>query len=111
VGTYFSLKVEGLLMRMMLTAQLSTSAANPAMTDGRFGKMLETLMARAKPEAAYFTATDGERSAVIFFDLVQVSDIPWICEPLFMTANAKVELKPVMTADDVQAGLAKVAQG
>jgi hypothetical protein len=98
-------------MRMMLTAQCSTAKANAAMMDGRFGKMIETLMARAKPEAAYFTATEGERSAVIFFDLVQASDIPWICEPLFAAAEAKVELKPVMTPEEVQTGLARVAQG
>jgi hypothetical protein len=97
-------------MRMMLTAQFSTATANAAMTDGGFGKMVETLMGRAKPEATYFTATDGERSVVAFFDLAQASDIPWICEPLFAAVGAKVELKPVMTAEEVQAGLAKLAQ-
>jgi hypothetical protein len=35
------------------------------------------------------------------------SDIPSIVEPFFDAVHAKVELQPVMTAEDVQAGLAK----
>jgi hypothetical protein len=33
------------------------------------------------------------------------SEIPAICEPFFMNMNAKVEMSPVMNADDLKKGL------
>ncbi len=75
--------------------------------DGRLGKIMSTTIERLKPEAAYFTTMNGDRGGFIVFDLKHPSDIPSICEPFFMELGAKVELTPVMTADDVQAGLAK----
>ncbi|MGC1180882.1 MAG: hypothetical protein WA884_18120 [Methyloceanibacter sp.] len=57
------------------------------------------------PEAAYFVAQDGLRSAMIFFDMQDASDIPGIVEPLFMGFDAEVELLPVMNADNLKKGL------
>ena len=62
-------------------------------------------MTKLKPEAAYFVAQDGLRSAMIFFDMQDASDIPGIVEPLFMGFDAEVELLPVMNADDLKKGL------
>ncbi|WP_232248537.1 hypothetical protein [Streptacidiphilus rugosus] len=61
------------------------------------------------PEAAYFGAKDGCRTAFIVFDLKETSDIPKIVEPFFMKLGAKVEFIPVMNFEDVQAGLSKVS--
>ena len=92
-------------MRTMLKIQMSVEAANAAAKDGRLGKVIGATMERLKPEAAYFTAVNGDRGGFIVFDLHHPSDIPAICEPLFLELGAKVELAPVMTAEDVQAGL------
>ena len=70
-------------------------------------RVMSTTLERLKPEAAYFTTVNGDRGGFIVFDLKHPSDIPSICEPFFMELGAKVELTPVMTPDDVQAGLAK----
>lgn len=94
-------------MRTMLKVQMSVDAANAAIKSGRFGKIMSSTLERLKPEAAYFTAVNGDRGGFIVFDLKHPSDIPSICEPLFSELGAKVELTPVMTPDDVQAGLAK----
>lgn len=94
-------------MRTMLKVQMSVEAANAAIKDGRLGKIMSTTLERLKPEAAYFTAVNGDRGGFIVFDLKHPSDIPSICEPFFMELGAKIELTPVMTPDDVQAGLAK----
>jgi hypothetical protein len=98
-------------MRMMLTATFPVEAANAAIADGRFATTIQKTMERIKPEAAYFTATDGRRSATIVFDLAAPSDIPSICEPLFVEFNATIQIVPAMTADDVAAGLAKANAG
>jgi hypothetical protein len=96
-------------MRIMLKIQMPAEAANAAIRDGRFGKVLTSTLERLKPEAVYFTAVDGDRGGFIVFDLQHPDDIPSICEPLFYELHAKVELFPVMTAEDVQTGLAKAS--
>ena len=91
----------------MLKVRLSVEASNAAIKDGRLGKVLASTLERLKPEAAYFSAVDGDRGGFIVFDLQHPSDIPAICEPFFTELGAKLELLPVMTAEDLQNGLIK----
>jgi hypothetical protein len=42
---------------------------------------------------------------MMFFDMKDASEIPGIVEPLFAGLNARVELLPVMNADDLKKGL------
>src|SRR5579862_4594740 len=100
----------GKTMRMLLKMQMEVEAGNRAIRDGSFGAMLERVMGQIKPEAAYFTAIDGKRTGLIFFDLQEPSQIPAIAEPFFMTVGAKIEFLPVMTPEDVQKGLAEAAK-
>ena len=90
-------------MRMMLKIMIPTEAGNRTIKDGSLPKILEGAVARLKAEAAYFVAEDGVRTAMIFFDMRDSSDIPSIVEPLFM--GIVVELLPVMNADDLRKGL------
>jgi hypothetical protein len=92
-------------MRMMLRITIPTEDGNRAIKDGSLPKLLERTVRNLKSEAAYFVAEGGLRTAMIFFDMQNVSDIPGIVEPLFMGFNAKVELLPVMNADDLKKGL------
>ena len=61
-------------------------------------------MNKLKPEAAYFLAQDGVRSAILFFDMQDTCEIPAIVEPFFKGLHAEVELVPVMNANDLQEG-------
>jgi hypothetical protein len=97
-------------MRMLLRVQMEVEAGNSAIKDGSFGEILDAVMARIKPEAAYFTAIDGKRTGLIFFDLENASDIPAIAEPFFHGVNAALDLFPVMTPEDVQTGLAEASK-
>lgn len=97
-------------MRMMLKVQIDVEAGNRAIRDGSFGEVMDRVMGRLKPEAAYFTAINGKRTALIFFDMQEPSEIPAIAEPFFMTLNAEVELSPAMTAEDVQRGVSEAAE-
>ena len=92
-------------MRMMLKIMIPTEAGNRTIKDGSLPKILESAVDRLKAEAAYFMAEDGVRTAMIFFDMLDSSDIPSIVEPLFMGIDAEVELLPVMNADDLRKGL------
>jgi hypothetical protein len=92
-------------MRMMLKIVMPTEAGNRAIKDGTLAKLLEATMSKLNVEAAYFVAEDGMRTAMMFFDMSDSSDIPPIVEPLFMGADAEVELLPVMNAEDLRKGL------
>jgi hypothetical protein len=42
---------------------------------------------------------------MMFFDMKGASEIPAIAEPLFAGLNARLQLLPVMNADDLKKGL------
>ncbi len=95
-------------MRCLLKMELETEAANKAIADGSMADLLQELLGKLKPEAAYFTPENGSRASFIFFDLADPSDLPAITETAFQKLNAKVTITPVMNLEDLQKGLAKL---
>ena len=95
-------------MRMMLKVSMPVEAGNAAVKDGGLKKVVEEAMGRLKPEAAYFFAENGCRTALMVFDLVDASDIPSIAEPFFTVLNAAVTMIPVMNGEDLAKGLQKL---
>src|SRR5579864_1774533 len=79
--------VGGVIMRTLLKVSFTVEASNNAIKDGSLPKILDSLLERLAPEAAYFWTQDGQRGGVIVFDLKPQSDIPSIAEPLFMGMN------------------------
>ena len=92
-------------MRMMMTVSMPVEAGNAAAIDGTLGSTIKKILEATKAEAAYFTANNGERTGFIFFDLKKASDIPGLVEPAFLALNARVNLQPVMTAEDLAAAM------
>jgi hypothetical protein len=97
-------------MRMLMRVQMEVEAANRAIKDGSFAQTMDDVMRELQPEAVYFTAQDGKRTGFVVFDLKEPSDIPAAAEPFFMGVKAKIDMSPVMTAEDVQAGLQKASK-
>jgi hypothetical protein len=95
---------------MLLKVQMDVEAGNRAIRDGTWGQTMERVMPQLEPEAAYFTALDGKRTALIFFDLKDPSQIPSVAEPFFMAVNASVELSPAMTIDEVRKGIEEASK-
>lgn len=98
-------------MRMLLRVSLDTPTANDAIKNGTLPKTIEKALADLRPEAAYFTTQDGFRTAFIFFDLQDSSQMPKTGEPFFLELGAKVQYTPVMNADDLRKGLAALNGG
>jgi hypothetical protein len=97
-------------MRTLMKVSIPVEQGNKAIQDGSLPRVIQQTMESLRPEAAYFTAdSDGKRHALIVFDLKDSSDIPVIAEPLFIGFNAEVTMTPVMSAQDLQAGLTKFA--
>lgn len=95
-------------MRTLLKVTMEVTASNKAIMDGSLPKIMQTAMERLKPEASYFTAMDGCRTALIVFDLKDPSELPSISEIFFLNLNAKVEFSPVMNAEDLKKGLESI---
>jgi hypothetical protein len=97
-------------MRVMLKFTLPVEKGNQAFNDGSLKAAMEAAMGKLKPEAAYFGLFEGKRGGMLFIDIVEPSQIVETVEPLFLNLNAAVEIVPVMSADDLRAGLAKLSQ-
>ncbi|TMQ90078.1 hypothetical protein ETD83_37030 [Actinomadura soli] len=95
----------------MLRAHLDVKVANEALSSGRLPQIMESLMSRLNPEAAYFGPSEGVRCCSFVFDMQDSSLLPTIVEPLFQELGAKIEIQPVMNADDLRKGLAALQQG
>jgi hypothetical protein len=88
-------------MRCLLKAEFCTDTSNAAVRDGSLGKIIRSILDDLKPEAAYFLASGGKRTAYLFLNLQDASQIPALAEPWFLALKANVEIVPVMTADDL----------
>ena len=89
-------------MRILLNISLPLEPFNSAVRDGSAGQKLGRILEEIKPEAIYFTEQHGGRGAVAIVDLSDPSKIPALAEPWFLTFNANVEFRVVMTPDDLQ---------
>ena len=93
-------------MRMLLNVKFPHEEFNKAIRDGTVGQKIRRILENAKPEAVYFTEQNGQRGAMLIIDLIDPSEVPAFAEPWFLTFNADVEFRVVMTPEDLQkAGL------
>lgn len=98
-------------MRMMMHVIFPVDAFNAAVRDGSVGAKMQRILGQQKPEVAYFTEVDGQRSGVLIVEITEASQIPSFAEPWFLLFNAKIKLHPVMTAQDLgAAGLEKLGK-
>jgi hypothetical protein len=92
---------------MMMKVSIPVEAGNRGVKEGILPKTVMAFVEQAKPEASYFTAENGKRTAFFVFDLKDPTMIPSIAEPFFMNLNASIELSPVMNLEDMKTGVEK----
>jgi hypothetical protein len=97
-------------MRMMMRVAVPIENANKAVQDGSMGKILQEQLEKLRPEAVYFYAADDVRTALLFIDVKEASDMPVIADPFFQKVSARITFTPVMNVQDFQAGMAKLAK-
>lgn len=90
-------------MRVFLKASFPVATGNRAIADGSIVKTIQSILDELKPEASYFLDDGGERTAYIFCDLKDTSQIPALLEPWFLALDARVEVHPAMNAADMAA--------
>ena len=92
-------------MLVLLKASMDVESANSAVRENRLGQLIGSILDEIKPEAVYFTAEYGMRTAYVFVDLQDASQIPRIAEPWMLALQASIEMFPVMVLEDlVKAG-------
>jgi len=93
-------------MKMLLNVRFPLQPFNATVKDGTAGSKSNRILEATKPEAVYFTEQNGQRGAVLIVDLPDASKLPALVEPWLLTFEADIELRPVMTPDDLKrAGL------
>lgn len=92
-------------MRTLLRVIIPVDTGNSTIADGTLNTTINDILSELKPEAAYFTTHEGQRSGLVVFDLKDTSQIPAIAEPWFLAFNAQVEFQPVMSAEDLKKAL------
>src|SRR6266700_990333 len=95
-------------MRMMVRFHFAANSGNDAIRSGKVNKVFEQLTADLKPEAVSLYPEQGERGGIVVFDMQDASWVAGVVERFSFGLQAKIELFPVMTPDDLQKGLAMV---
>jgi hypothetical protein len=91
-------------MRVLVRVILPNEAGNRAIKDQNFIKNIQSFMDNYKAEAAFFTPSNGDRSANFIIDMPSSDMMATIAEPFF-EMGAKVEMQPVMNLEDLKKGL------
>lgn len=99
-------------MRFLCTARMDIEKANALSKKGTLGQTIQSIMEDVKPEAAYFIADEGQRTAVFIVDMQDMSQLPAIAEPWFVAFDADFNAVPAMLPEDLaKAGPAIEAAG
>ena len=89
-------------MRMLFKMKLDTEKSNRLAAEGKLGQTIGNILEQTKPECVYFGEENGCRTAFMVVDLNGNHEMPKMTEPWFLAFNAHVEIKPVMTTDDLR---------
>ena len=92
-------------MRTILKVSMPVEKANQAIKDRSLPQTMTGFVDEYKPEASYFYAENGRRTAFFVFDLKDPALIPSVAERFFMKLNAEVMFYPAMNATDLKKGL------
>ncbi len=96
-------------MRFLMKVSIPVEAGNAAIKkDGL--KVISKILEQQKPEAAYFIAEGGKRTAILIMNITDGSQIPAIAEPWFLALNASIEAVPAMIPEDLQKAASAIEQ-
>ncbi|MCP5112590.1 MAG: hypothetical protein GY953_17320 [bacterium] len=87
-------------MRFLFKITMPVEAGNKAARDAF--SVIPRILAEQKPEAIYFVAENGQRTAYMIIHMDDASQIAAISEPWFLALDAAIEVKPAMVPEDLE---------
>ncbi|GAB2503249.1 DUF3303 family protein [Microbulbifer agarilyticus] len=88
-------------MRLLFRFSIPVAKGNECASDGTLMLALQTLIEETKPEAAYFHLDNGCRAGTLVFEADNAEKMAAINEPFFAKVNARIEIQPVLTLDEL----------
>jgi len=95
-------------MRFLFKISIPLETGNAAAKDGF--RAMQSILEQQRPEATYFLAENGKRTAILIMNMESASEIPALAEPWFLALNAAIEVSPVMIPADLQKAAPAVAE-
>jgi len=87
---------------MLMNVRFPNTEFNAAVKNGTAGKLLNRIVEECAAEAVYFTEEQGQRACLLVVNVAEPSQIPRLAEPWFLSFNATVEMRIVMTPEDLR---------
>ena len=94
-------------MRFLVKVSIPVDTGNASAKEG-FSTM-QKILEEQKPEAAYFVAENGQRTAYLVLHLDDASQIPAIAEPWFLAFEADIDAYPAMVPEDLMKAAPAIA--
>ena len=88
-------------MRFLVKANWPNENANEQFASGKGAETIQGILEEIKPEAVYFGLDGGQRTAFMIVDMDEASQMPGVAAPMFLGLNARIEIIPVMTPEDL----------
>ncbi|PSW18209.1 hypothetical protein C9I98_17670 [Photobacterium sanctipauli] len=88
-------------MRLIMKFSIPVVKGNEAVSDGSLKVAFQKMVEQLQPEAAYFHLVDGCRGGTIVFEADEPSQMAVTCEPLFAALNAKIDIQPAISLDEL----------
>ncbi len=89
-------------MRFIIEATVPVDTGNQTIMDGSLMKKIQDYLSEIKPEAAYFTIKNGQRTMIVVINIERADKMPAVLEPLWLDLNVSVQMYPAMIAADLQ---------
>lgn len=89
-------------MKMLLRITMPNEPFNSMIKKGTIGNILDKIMSGLKPEAAYFTLDDGERSALLIVNINKPGDYVKYGEPFFLMFDASIKYEIAMSPEELK---------
>ena len=97
-------------MRFMITCRIPVEKGEELAKAGSLHSTIQSIMEELKPEAAYFSDTEGARGGYIVVNMDEAFQISAIAETLFVGLGATIEVHRVMTPEELSQATSAIEQ-
>jgi hypothetical protein len=88
-------------MLFIVKATIPNEAGNEMVRSGpAMQALLDKIMSDIRPEAAYFSVADGQRTLFLIVNIDAGEEMVRIAEPLWLGVEADIDIYPAMSVSD-----------